>query len=145
MRLRHAQRGGTTVEFAIVSVLTLMLMFAIVDFGRALYTYHLVSNAAREATRYAIVRGSTCGTGCTASATDIQTYVRGISPAVDTTQLNVTTTWSANSGTGCTQSPYQTPGCIVTVQVAYTYNFISTLVPSVALPMVSTSQMFISQ
>jgi Flp pilus assembly protein TadG len=147
VRTPHArERGSTTAEFGIVSILTLTLMFGIVDFGRALYTYHLVSNVAREATRYAIVRGSTCfGTNCTASSSDIQDYVRRISPAVDTTQLNVTTTWSANPANGCTVSPYQGPGCLVTVQVAYVFSPLSALVPSVAMPMASTSQMYISQ
>lgn len=145
-RRLHGQRGSTTVEFAIVGVLTMLFMLAIVDFGRALYTYHLVSDAAREATRYAIVRGSSCSAvGCPASATDIQTYIRGISPGVDATQLNVTTTWSGNPANGCVTSPYQGPGCLVTVQVAYTFTFLTPMLPNISMPMVSISQMYISQ
>ncbi|GAC1533845.1 MAG: hypothetical protein NVS2B17_02050 [Candidatus Velthaea sp.] len=127
-------------------MVAMLFMLAIADFGRALYTYHLVSNAAREATRYAIVRGSSCTTsGCPAGTADIQSYIRGISPGVDITQLNVSATWSPNPGNGCTASPYQGPGCLVTVQVAYTFSFLTSMLPNVSMPMVSISQMYISQ
>lgn len=142
----HGQRGSTTVEFAIVGTLTMLLVLAVFDLGRALYTYHLVANAAREATRYAIVRGSSCTSpGCPASSADIQAYVRGISPGVDPAQLAVTATWQASPATGCPASPYQGPGCLVTVEVDYPYAFMSSLLPNLTLPMRSISQLSISQ
>lgn len=139
------ERGSTTVEFAIVSIVTLLLLFAIIDFGRALYAYHLVTNAARIATRYAIVRGSTCGVGCTVTSNDIQTYIRGMSPGIDPSAMNVSATWSADVPSGCSTAPFQGPGCIVSVNVAYTFAFITPLLPAIALPMSSTSKMSIAQ
>src|SRR6185312_4836624 len=59
VRLRD-QRGGSLVESAISISIFLMVFFAVFDFSIAFYTYHYVSDAAREGTRYAIVRGSQC-------------------------------------------------------------------------------------
>ena len=59
---RHSERGSAIVETAIVLNLFLVLLLGIMDFGRALYTYHLVDNAARIGARFAIVHGSDCVT-----------------------------------------------------------------------------------
>jgi Flp pilus assembly protein TadG len=59
------ERGSAQLEFALVFTLILgPLLFGIMDFSRAMYAYHFVSNAAREASRYAMVRGSTWATAC---------------------------------------------------------------------------------
>src|ERR1700751_129670 len=55
------ERGATLVEFAFVLIIFMTILFGIVGFGHALYAYHFVSHPAREAARYAAVRGSTCG------------------------------------------------------------------------------------
>ncbi len=49
------------VEFALVLPLLLLLLIAIIDFGRALFVYSEVSNAAREAVRYGAVNAGDCG------------------------------------------------------------------------------------
>ena len=55
------ERGSTLVEFALVTVLVLVpLIFGIIDFARAAYAYHYVSYSAREAARWASVRGAQC-------------------------------------------------------------------------------------
>lgn len=135
VRLR-ADEGASLLEYAIVCILSLVMMFGIMDFGRALYTYHFVSHAAREATRWAAVNGSTCNadaggtnpgsctapvtcsggtcTACTsgcapASLADIQNYVQMITPAgIDPNQ--VTTTPTSVIGTKCT-SDAKPSGC----------------------------------
>src|SRR4029077_8711371 len=57
---RRSERGATLVEYAFVFILFLTLIFGISGFGHALYVYHHVNNAAKEATRYAAVRGYLC-------------------------------------------------------------------------------------
>ncbi len=54
------EKGSTLVEFAFVFMLLMAMMLGVVDFGRALYAYHFISGAARQAARWAIVNGSTC-------------------------------------------------------------------------------------
>ncbi len=54
--------------------------------GRALYTYHLVSNGARLASRYAIVNGiASCAGG---SPDPLQTYVTGQSRGITASQID---------------------------------------------------------
>ncbi|MFN2459636.1 MAG: TadE/TadG family type IV pilus assembly protein [Candidatus Velthaea sp.] len=138
------ERGSALVEFGIASTIVLTLIFGIVDFGRALYTYHLVSNAARLGSRYAIVHGSDCtATDCPADATAIQTFVRTQAPGIDPNALTVTTTWSNTAG--CRGAPFTSAGCLVAVQVSYPFTFLVPLLPSFTLAMNSTSQMIISQ
>ena len=57
----YGQPGQALVEFALVLPILLLLAVAIMDFGRALFVYSEVSNAAREAVRYAAVNSGDCG------------------------------------------------------------------------------------
>jgi hypothetical protein len=55
--LRAGQEAGQTlVEFALVLPILLVMIFGLVDFGRAFYTWLLVTNAAREGARTAAVQ-----------------------------------------------------------------------------------------
>src|SRR5258708_13251368 len=56
----RGQRGASLVEYAFVVILFFSLIFGISGFGHALFVYHHLNNAAKEATRYAAVRGLTC-------------------------------------------------------------------------------------
>jgi Flp pilus assembly protein TadG len=121
------QRGVYLVEFSIVALAFLLLLFGIMEFGRAVWAYSSIAHGAREGVRYAIVRGSESGRAVTAS--DIQTYVRdkaGLSSA------QVTTTWQ----------PDNQPGSVVQVNVNYTFQPTVPMVPSMGLT--ATSKMVIS-
>ena len=50
--------GATTVEFAFVAILLFLMLFGILEYGRFLFVYHLTTNAARDAARFAVVRTS---------------------------------------------------------------------------------------
>jgi Flp pilus assembly protein TadG len=107
-RRRNVERGAATLLEAAFSMAILLALFmGIVDFSRALYAYHFVSHAAREATRYASVRGTTfTGTACTAptfkyqcmtdtAGADILAYVNNMVP----TGIPVTSTKNTSGGT----------------------------------------------
>jgi Flp pilus assembly protein TadG len=53
------ERGSTLVEFAIGVTVFLTAMFAVVEFGRALYTHNALADAARRGARYATLHSST--------------------------------------------------------------------------------------
>lgn len=55
-RLRQNEKGQALVEFTMILPLFLLLLFAMVDFGRAFYTWLVVTNAAREGARIAAVQ-----------------------------------------------------------------------------------------
>jgi Flp pilus assembly protein TadG len=164
------ERGSTIVETALVLGIFLFLVFGVIDFGRALYTYHLVGNAARLGTRFAIVRGSMCAHSNAATdpwpcpnwanattpnpggpnpTTEIQNYVEQQSIVMGLGNVTVTPTWSyyngCNNGAPDANNINNEPGCLVTVTVSYTFQFWTPFLPSGNYNMSSTSQMVISQ
>lgn len=54
---RHTSRGQALVETALILPLFLILFVAVVDMGRAVWATTSLASAAREAARFAIVRG----------------------------------------------------------------------------------------
>jgi len=52
---RHEPPGQALAEFALVIPLFVLILVGIFDFGRAIYDYNAIGNAARTATRLAIV------------------------------------------------------------------------------------------
>ena len=52
------ERGATLVEFAISVTVFLTAMFAVVEFGRALWTHNALADAARRGARYATLHSN---------------------------------------------------------------------------------------
>jgi len=57
-RLLKESNAQALVEFAIILPLMLLLLFAIIEYGRVFHTYLVVSHASREAARVAAVGGT---------------------------------------------------------------------------------------
>src|SRR5688500_6753955 len=74
--------GQAAVEFTLIFLLFLMLMYLFVEGSRAIFAFSSASQAARSGVRYASVRGSTstCPTDCPASVDQIKNYVNGHAP-----------------------------------------------------------------
>ena len=147
------KRGSAMVEFALATTVLFMFIFGVIDFARAVYAYEYVDYSARLATRYAMVRGSTCSitsptlSGCPATSGSVQTYIQGQNmPGIISNQITVTTTWPA-TGSNCPTAPAPTnsPGCPVRVVVQYPYQTLVPFLPSKSLTLQSTSQMIITQ
>jgi Flp pilus assembly protein TadG len=120
-------RGATLVEFALASTLFFTITFGTIEFGRMILDYNIVSNAAREGVRYAVVRGASSGRA--ASANDVASYVAGRSAGL-LSASNVTVTWPTNNS----------PGSVVQVQVQYSFTPIVTLLPQTAINLSSTTR-----
>lgn len=125
---QSGQRGATLLEFALIMVIVLALIFGIIDFGRALYSYHFVAEVAREATRFASVRGATsCGTSVTPCAvvqTDVQNFVNQIVPqGIGPNPVNATLNYLNPSNLPICNSTPNYPGCTVQVTVNFQFNF----------------------
>jgi Flp pilus assembly protein TadG len=58
MKLNTKHKGQALVEIALVLPILLMLVFGIIEFGRILNAYIMVSNASREAARYYSIRST---------------------------------------------------------------------------------------
>ena len=146
---KHSERGASMVETAIVMSVVLLLLFGIIDFGRAIYTYSFVAQAARQGARWMIVRGSqSCNItphidNCGALSPAVQTYIRGLNNGVLTSN-NITAT-AAFSTCPSGAAVQNGPGCTVTVSVHYPFAFLAPFVRSTGINMSSTSAMVISQ
>jgi TadE-like protein len=152
---RAKERGSSLVEQSFIIVFLLTMMLGIIDCGRALYTYHFVSNAAREATRWASVRSASCKPGawlpgCPALPATVQTTFRTnmSTMGLDPSKITFTTTYAAPAGVGATRcvAPTNQVDCMVHVDVVYSYTFM--FAPFIAAPpirMVSSSEMLITQ
>ncbi|MEW5926429.1 MAG: TadE/TadG family type IV pilus assembly protein [Gemmatimonadota bacterium] len=54
-RLRRSTRGQSLVEFALLTPLLMVFVVSVIDFGNMLFTYQVITNAAREGARRAAV------------------------------------------------------------------------------------------
>ena len=52
---KKRERGASLVEFAIAATVFLTVVFAVVEFGRALWVHNALSDAARRGARYAVM------------------------------------------------------------------------------------------
>jgi Flp pilus assembly protein TadG len=151
-RARNGERGSTMVQTAFVLTALLAIMFGIVDFGRALYTYSYVAQLAREGARWAIVRGSKCSTlndHCNAQSADVQTYLRSLNEGMMKTSSIAATLQFPSCPAGVVGGS-NSPGCIAEVTVTYPFQFVLPFMPKTGnqlmqITMTSTSEMVISQ
>ena len=144
----RGERGTSTIEFALGASLLFMTVFGIIAICFALYTYNIASEAAREAARFAIVRGSACtsfGTACPATSADIQTYVQHLGFPGSVSML-ATAAWSAYpAGGACKHAGCNGPGDQVTVTVTDQFPLVIPFLSRRTLNMSSTAAMVISQ
>jgi len=81
VRDRRGERSQSLVEFAIIAPLLLVLLFAVVDFGRVIYIYVTLNQAVNEGARVAIRDSALLPTNA-----DVESAVR--THAVDVTLAN---------------------------------------------------------
>jgi Flp pilus assembly protein TadG len=126
-------RGQAMLETAVSIIVFLTLLLGVIDFGYGLYTYDLVSYAAKIGSRWAIVHGATSGSPATAS--DVQNYIATQIAGLDPSKMQVNTSWS----------PDNSPGSTVSVQVTYNFSFADPLVPIKSLTFNASSNAIVAQ
>jgi Flp pilus assembly protein TadG len=143
----RGERGTSTIEFALGASLLFMSVVGTIYMAWALYTYNIVSEAAREGARYAIVRGHDChfGSPCTsATSGDIQTYVQHLG-FPGSSQMGATAAWFPSPGGGTCTPCTNIHGNQVQVTVTYSFPVAIPFVPQRTLSMSNTAEMVISQ
>ncbi|MFZ0662120.1 MAG: TadE/TadG family type IV pilus assembly protein [Acidobacteriaceae bacterium] len=160
MRLRRAfgSDGATLVEFALSASIMFVLLIGIMEICLAFFAYHYVNEAAREASRWAMVRGAnSCSNtpglaDCGASGTEIQSFVQNLGyPSIIAGNTTVNTEWCTVSATlptswsGCSSGGSNTPGNEVQVTVTYKFPLNIPFISQKTLSIQSTSAMVISQ
>jgi Flp pilus assembly protein TadG len=132
-RIASREEGAAAIEMAVAMIPLLMVVVGTMKVCLAIYSYHYVSEAAREGVRYAIVRGYTASstqttcvtteTSCLATDDNITSYVKGLGyPALTPGNMTVAVSHAAfPTGVTCVESSCSSPGNMVTVSVKYAF------------------------
>jgi len=126
--------GAALVEFAVSCLILLPIFFGFIETCLAFYAYNFVSDAAREASRYAMVRGSNSCTrlpglqDCNImTAAPLQSYVQSLGyPGLNPNKVVVSLKFYRASATLPRTWPTSCPTCNQPgneVQVTVKYNF----------------------
>lgn len=154
-RVVWGEAGSEAVEFALASCVWIGISFMVMYVSFALYAAHFVANAAEEGARYASVRGSSWSNAscsaqaldCTASSSDVSSYVTNAAPpGLSTSSMTISTSWpgTTSSGTTCDSADgSNSPNCIVKVTVSYNFSFPVPFIANSQRLFSSTSQMTI--
>jgi Flp pilus assembly protein TadG len=125
------EQGSTLLEFAIGATVFLTVMFAVLEFGRALWVHNDLTDAARRGARYAVVHTA----GDAASVKNVVVYgdpAGGSQPVVNNlTTDNVTVTYSS----------FGLEGGTVSVSITnYQFQFVVPLIgTSITMPSYTTT------
>lgn len=129
---RRREAGQSLVEFALSVMVLLILLLGTMNLTYGVYCYHTISSAARDAVRFAIVRGPNSASPATLE--QIQQAAIRAAVGVSLTPDDVTASWPANP---------RLPGKRdAKVTIAHPYQLL--LMP-ITLTLTSTSQMLASQ
>ena len=156
------EEGAALVEVAISATAALGMLLGCFQAFMMLYSYHYVSYAARDATRWAIVRGLECRSdsatmpNCNAAESDIQTHLQDLGfPGINTANLSATASWYTSNNltpvvwtlcaSGTPTGNCNEPGSLVKVTVTYAYPLSIPFMVSKTVNISSTSQLAISQ
>lgn len=136
----RAFRGQALVEFALILPVFLLILFGVIDAGRLIFTNNMVSNAARNAARVAIVNQSTSGTdtcdttsptawsiGCAVSS--------GVGAAIAAGDVSV----AYRDATDTTACAPQLIGCIAVVTVAARWQPLTPIIGQILGPITVTA------
>lgn len=116
-----ADSGQALVEFALVLPILLMVVIGIFEFGRAWNTYQVITDAAREAARTAVVKKSETSSSITQVVNDALT--RASLRTASFNNANPCPTGKVTAADVCIAGLGGATGSSATVQVRYPYSF----------------------
>ncbi|HVZ82537.1 MAG TPA: TadE/TadG family type IV pilus assembly protein [Terracidiphilus sp.] len=137
----RGQGGQAMVEAALTLPLLCAFLFTMIELCLCYYSYCMISESARQGTRYAIVRGATCETAskasCTVADSDVNTYVTSLGwPNLGGGTETASTTFPDGN---------KNPGSRVQVTVSYSFPIDLPFVPQSTLALQSSSTMYFIQ
>jgi Flp pilus assembly protein TadG len=155
-RAAGGRRGQALVEFAIATLVLLMLIFGVIEIARIFLVYTTITDAARQGVRYAITHGTppagptTPGTATNTDVSNMQTAVQTVVKSflapgtvnINAVGLTINTTFpniSCAGGTPSSACSGTTPGNLVQVTVSYPYDLLISYFP-INVTLAGTSQ-----
>jgi len=138
-RAAEREDGSALIEMAVTFPLLFTLLFCFMELCLAFYSRDMISEAAREGTRYAMFHGASCpnssSPACEATATDVNSYVTGLGwPNLAGGAMTVDTTYPDGN---------ESVGSLVQVRITYVFTIHMAFVPANSLTMTSTSEAYI--
>ena len=131
---KQNEKGSTLVEFSIGATVFIMAIFAVLEFGRALWAHNALTDAARRGARYAALHRSNSGEDANIKNLVVYGNIAGgdkpLVPGLSTANVTVSRTsdFSVNQGTA-------------TVSITgYEFQFVLPMLPKkIAMPSYSTT------
>jgi len=141
-----SEGGSALIETAVSLPVLFVLLFCFMEVCLVFYSYDMISESAREGTRYAMFLSSTCtnssGASCTATAAQVNSYVSGLGwPNLAGGTMTASTTYKTPAGGAGTNIVSD----FVVVQITYVFPITMPFVPKNSITLKSMSQMIIVQ
>src|SRR5256714_10162935 len=134
--VRRDQRGTALVEFALIAPLLFLLLFGMIEFGRALNYYNDLTQLAGQGARAAVVNrnpdGSAVGTAnsdCPANAQTIQCQLAKTYPTDGELKRGISVCMGTLASNGVISAPATppAPGTPITIRTKFTFNFLANI------------------
>ncbi len=143
MRVKERRRtlGQSLTEFALILPVILLVLFGVFDFGRAVYAYNAVSNAAREGGRTAIVNQTPTDVRARAIAQATALGINAASVSCPPAGASGVCVEFKNAGLTATCSPVAL-GCVAVITVKYSMTPLTPIIGSIigSVPITSTTK-----
>lgn len=127
-RLRDDCRGVSVVEFALLAPVFLGMVIGVIELGRAAYTQGVVSFAAEEATRYAVVNYAI-------SEDEVRDLTESCLLGIDPSRINAIVVTGPINPADNTRT--------ISVEVSYDFQFLLPLMPDGVIPITGASRGFL--
>jgi len=145
----RGEAGQSLIEMAVTLPVLFAFLFCFMELSLAFYSYNMISETAREGTRYAMVHGASCPNStnptCKATAAQVDAYVLGIGWANVAGGTMTVCTYYNNNACNTNPTGSEAVGNPVKVTVTYVFPITMPFVPKNSLTMTSSSQMTIVQ
>jgi Flp pilus assembly protein TadG len=121
-RRASRRRGAALVEVALVLPIFIMVTLGIIEFGRAMMVSQLVTNAAREGAREAIIQGKTNTQVCAGITSFLS---QSVNIAADQVEITITVTPDVGNPDAGNEVANATAGDLVQVRVEVPFDQVS--------------------
>ena len=118
--MKQRSRGQSLVEFGLVLPVLLLLFMAIFDFGRLIYAYNTVSNAARAGAREAVIDQNVAV---------IEARAKTVFLGLPSADITVNSSWP-----NCPTPANRKIGCTSSVTVSYSWSAITPIIGRIIGP-----------
>ena len=94
------QRGSTIIEFTLVGIPLVFVLFSTVEMARGMWSYETLAHALKDATRYASTHGNGCtnlSNACAIEVADVARRIQSSGAGLDPSKVSFTLTDNGGS------------------------------------------------